>query len=171
MSSSPQPVASYHWQLAILCLFYVAGRAEVLSYEARFEATLRTCVFFSLQLESVELQGGDLSADDVTEEIFSFWESAVTSSARVRWDGLVELVEDRARISKEVDDAESIAVGLLKSCQPRSADEPKHSKTFLNEVACQVYLCLLDLDLVPTRVCMHGYDKINILECLLTDDL
>ena len=109
-----------------------------------------------------------MSADDVTDEIFSFWESAVTSAARVRWDGLVELVEDRARISKEVEDAESIAVGLLTSCQPRSVDEPKHSKTFLNEVACQVYLCLLDLDLVPTRVC---YDKINLCwHCALLTD-
>ena len=41
-------------------------------------------------------------------------------------------------------------MGVLKSCQPRSGDEPKHSKSFLNEVASQVYLSLLDLDLIPS---------------------
>ena len=47
-------------------------------------------------------------------------------------------------------EAEAIAVGVLKSCQPRSGDGPKHSKVFLNELATQVYLSLLDLDLLPS---------------------
>ena len=46
--------------------------------------------------------------------------------------------------------AEVIAVGVLRSCQPRSGDEPKHSKSFLNELASQVYLSILDLDLIPS---------------------
>ena len=55
-----------------------------------------------------------------------------------------------SRHIQEIADAEAIAVGLLKSCQPRSGEEPKHSKSFLNEVASQVYLSLLDLDLIPS---------------------
>ena len=56
----------------------------------------------------------------------------------------------QSRHFQEVGDAEAIAVGLLKSCQPRSGDEPKHSKSFLNEVASQVYLSLLGLDILPS---------------------
>ena len=41
-----------------------------------------------------------LGVDDVTEEIFSFWESVISSTERMKWDGLLELVEDQWRISK-----------------------------------------------------------------------
>ena len=41
-----------------------------------------------------------LGVDDITEEIFSFWESAISSTERMKWDGLLELVEDQWRISK-----------------------------------------------------------------------
>ena len=38
--------------------------------------------------------------DDITDEIFSFWESAISATERMRWNGLLELVEDQSRISK-----------------------------------------------------------------------
>ena len=41
-----------------------------------------------------------LGVDDITEEIFSFWESAISSTERIKWDGLLELVEDQKRIIK-----------------------------------------------------------------------
>ena len=41
-----------------------------------------------------------MAADDITEEIFLFWESAISATVRMRWDGLLELVEDQSRISK-----------------------------------------------------------------------
>ena len=45
--------------------------------------------------------GGNLEADDdITEEIFSFWENAISATENMRWDGLLELVEDQSRISK-----------------------------------------------------------------------
>ena len=38
--------------------------------------------------------------DDITDEIFSFWESAISATERMRWNGLLDLVEDQSRISK-----------------------------------------------------------------------
>ena len=58
--------------------------------------------------------------------------------------------DSNLRTFQAATEAEAIAVGVLKSCQPRSGDEPKHSKVFLNELATQVYLSLLDLDLIPS---------------------
>lgn len=41
-----------------------------------------------------------MAADEITEDIFSFWETAISATERMRWDGLLELVEDQSRISK-----------------------------------------------------------------------
>ena len=41
-----------------------------------------------------------LGVDDITEEIFSLLENAISSTERMKWDGLLELVEDQWRISK-----------------------------------------------------------------------
>ena len=41
-----------------------------------------------------------MEAGEVAEEIFSLWESAISATEKMKWDGLLEVVEDQSRISK-----------------------------------------------------------------------